>query len=95
MFSEIEGKAHHPRATVMYELIIGPITNPILPAVDQKYIVQTRSLALNMSSMLPRTTTVGIADRRPQTKRPTTTAASDGTAATRAQNIVYNPELPM
>jgi len=47
-----------------------------------------------MSSMLPTKTTVGIAERNPQANRPTTTAASDRTAAVNAQNIVYSPEEP-
>lgn len=46
-----------------------------------------------MSSILPVITTVGMADRKPVMKRPTTREGIDGTAAMTRQNTLYKDAL--
>lgn len=81
-------RAYQLRYVVMYTLMIGPKINPMLATIAQRKIIQTRPLELNMSSMLPATMIVGIADRNPETTRPTMTPAIDGTTPTMRQKML-------
>jgi len=45
--------------------------------------------------MLPATTIVGIADKKPEKNLPTATPASEGTTPTITQKILYRPVLMM
>lgn len=76
-------------------LKIGPTIRPKLLVMAQIHTIQTRSRALNISSILPITTVVGIADKNPLTKRPTVAPESDGTAATTRQLMLYRAVLMM
>lgn len=75
--------------------MIGPMIKPMLETSVQRKTSHMRSLALNRSTMLPATTTVGIADKKPVMKRPITIPANDGTAATGMQKMLYRPVLMM
>ncbi|GMF78617.1 unnamed protein product [Aspergillus oryzae] len=72
---------------------MGPVTKPRLATMAQRQSTQTRSLALNISSILPITTVVGIAETIPLKRRPMTTPDKDGTAATMAQEMLYSAVL--
>lgn len=65
--------------------MIGPRANPILATIAQTKIIQTRSLALYISSMLPATTIAGMAEKNPQKNRTTVAAATKGSAAIMTQ----------
>jgi len=62
---------------------------PILAATAQAKMSQILSSVAYISSMLPATTDVGIADITPVMKRPMTTAATEGTAATITEAAAY------
>lgn len=76
-------------------IIIDPRINPILATIAQRKISQVRFLELNMSSTLPATTMVGMADRNPEKNRPITTPAREGTTPTITQKMLYKPVLTM
>lgn len=79
----------------MKTLAIGPIHNPKLAAMAHRKIIQTRPLESNMSSILPATMTVGMADRNPEKKRPTAAPATEGAMPTTTQKILYKAVLMM
>lgn len=73
--------------------MIGPIDKPKLDAMAHRKIIQIRAFELNMSSILPATMTVGMADKKPEKNRPTITPARDGTTPTTTQKILYKAVL--
>ena len=72
---------------------MGPTTRPRFATKAQIHIIQTRSRELNMSSTLPTTMVLGIAERNPLSIRPKTTPLMDGTAAMITQQMLYVAEL--
>lgn len=81
-------RAYQPRYIVMCALIIGPRINPRLATIAQRKIIQTRPLELNKSSILPATIMVGIADRKPETARPTMTPGIEEATPTMRQEML-------
>lgn len=67
----------------------------MLATIAQRNINQMRSFELYISSILPATTIVGIADKNPEKNRPTATPAREGTRPTITQKILYKPVLMM
>lgn len=76
-------------------LMIGPNARPILATTAHMKMSQTRSLALYISSILPATTTAGIAERKPAKKRPIATPAREGDIPEMRQKMLYSPVLTM
>ena len=74
---------------------MGPALTPIHAIETYINMTRIRSCVLNMSSILPVITTVGMAERKPVMKRPTTRAPSEGTAAMTRQNTLYRDALKM
>lgn len=71
----------------MYVAITEPTTKPTLETVAHRYTIQVLRSSSKMSSMLPATTIVGIAERKPVIKRKMKTAASECTKPIRAQQM--------
>lgn len=65
----------------------------MLATIAHMKISQMRSLELKISSILPATTIVGMADKNPEKKRPTMTPAMEGTSPTTTQKRLYSPVL--
>jgi hypothetical protein len=66
---------------VIYPLITGPKATAKLATTIYVKTSQIRSRALNMSSILPVTITVGTAEAKPVKTRPAAIAPIEGTAA--------------